>query len=99
MNTPVSSVQSPTTAAFFLQAAISFGVSVIAVTLGIIYLPIGGWPRAFLGLGMLYAVTSTFTLAKVIRDRQEQSSVVSKVEQARIDRLLTENDPFKSAGV
>lgn len=95
MDTPM---QTPTTAAFSVQAAISFAVSILAVTLGIIYLPIGGWPRAFLGLGVLYAVTSTFTLAKVVRDRQEVSSVVSKVEQARIDRILTENDPFRAAG-
>jgi hypothetical protein len=93
MTTPVRT--SPTTAAFYVQAAISFGVSLVAVTIGIAYLPVGRWERAFLGLGVLYVVTSAFTLAKCVRDRQELTQVVSRVDQARVDKLLLEHDPFK----
>ena len=57
----------PTTA-FYVQAALSFGISTSALALGIAYLPMGGWPRAFLALGLLFVVTSTFTLAKCVRD-------------------------------
>ena len=59
------------TTAFFVQAVISFTVSFTAVVIGIVYLPAPIWIRAFLGLGMLYVITSTFTLAKCVRDRQE----------------------------
>lgn len=85
---------SPTTAAFYVQALASFGVSATAVVLGVLYLPADGWIRAFLVLGVLYLVTSTFTMAKCIRDRQEAGTIHSRVDQARLERLLAEHDPF-----
>lgn len=96
MGKPVSS-SSPITGAFFAQAAISFGAAVFAVGLGVAFLPVDPWIRAFLGVAMLYAITSAFTLAKVVRDRQENSYLVSRVDQARLDKLLAEHDPFKEA--
>jgi hypothetical protein len=88
-NTPL---RPHTTNAFYVQAALSFGVSLTAVGFGIAYLPIGSWLRAFLAIAMLYTITSAFTLAKVIRDRQEETAVVSRVDQARLDKLLAEQD-------
>lgn len=67
----------------------------LAVVGGIVFLPVDGWIRGFLGLGVLYTVTSAFTLAKCIRDRQEGSALVSRVDQARLDKLLAEHDPFR----
>jgi hypothetical protein len=92
MNNPV---QPKTTTAFYAQAAISFGVSVLAASIAIVYLPAGGWIRGFLALSLLYVVTSAFTLAKCVRDQQETHEVVSRVDQARLDKLLAEHDPFK----
>lgn len=85
------------TTAFFAQAAISFGVSVLALVAGIWYLPVDGWMRAFLCVGVLYAITSSFTLAKCVRDAQESQSVLSRVDEARLERLLAEHDPFRAA--
>lgn len=92
-----SSVQSksPTTAAFFLQAAASFAISTVTVVIGIVFLPVDPWVRAFLALGLLYTVSSAFTLAKCVRDRQEEAYVASRVDRARVDRLIAEHDPFK----
>jgi hypothetical protein len=90
-------VPSRTTAAFYVQAIVSFAVSSVAVAIGIFYLPIGGWPRAFLALGLLYVVTSSFTLAKCVRDQQESASVVGRVDQVRLEKYLAEHDPFQSA--
>lgn len=81
-----------TTTAFFVQAAISFGISSSATAFGIGYLPLGGWTRAFLAIAVLYSITSAFTLAKVIRDRHEETAIVSRVDQARLDKLLAEQD-------
>ena len=64
-----------TSNAFFVQAAISFLISFAAVGLGIVYLPVDMWVRGFLGIAMLYVITSTFTLAKCIRDRQEMAAL------------------------
>ena len=87
-------VQPKPTAAFYAQAAISFGVAVVGVLLGIATLPVDGSMRAFLALGLLYVVTSTFTLAKCVRDTHEAGSVIHRVDEARLERLLTEHDPF-----
>jgi len=90
-----SPVPQKTTAAFYLQSAVSFGIALVGVGTGIAYLPVDAWMRAFLGIGLLYTVTSAFTLAKVVRDHQETSSVVQRVDQARLDKLLTDHDPFR----
>lgn len=84
------------TAAFQAQAAISFGLALLAVVLGVLYLDASAWVRAFLGLGVLYLVTSTFTLAKVVRDNDESAAVASRVDQARVDKILAEHDPFNT---
>ena len=89
-------VKTSTTTAFYIQAVVSFAISLAAMAAGILYLPVTAWVRSFLALGLMYMVTSTFTLAKCVRDRQEESSVVSRVDQARIDKLLAEHDPFRA---
>jgi hypothetical protein len=89
MSTPL---RPRTTVAFYVQAVISFAVSTTVTVIGIGYLHEDRWVRAFLALGLLYIVTSSFTLAKCIRDRQEESALVSRVDQARLDKLLAEQD-------
>ena len=88
--------QPRTTTAFYAQAIASFCLSLVATATAIVYLPVGAWIRAFLALGLLYVVTSAFTLAKVIRDQQETTSVVKRVDQARLDKILVEHDPFRA---
>ncbi|GAA1605506.1 MULTISPECIES: YiaA/YiaB family inner membrane protein [Kribbella] len=88
-------IQPQQTAAFYAQAVASFGISLTAMAIGLVYLPAAPWVRAFLTLGLLYVVTSTVVLCKVVRDRQEVSEVSSRVDQARLDKLLTEHDPFR----
>lgn len=86
--------QTPTTAAYFLQAAIAFGVSLATAVIGICYLPIDPWQRGFLGITLLFLTSSTFTLAKVVRDRQEQTTVRVRLDEARMDKIMAEHDPF-----
>jgi hypothetical protein len=83
------------TTAFFVQAGLSFGVSLLASGFAIANLPAASWVRAFLALSLMYVVTSSFTLAKCVRDHQESTEVVSRVDQARLDKLLADHDPFK----
>jgi hypothetical protein len=89
MSTPL---RPRTTTAFYVQSVISFAVSLSVTIVGIGYLHDARWVRAFLALGLLYVVTSSFTLAKCIRDRQEEAAIVSRVDQARLDKLLAEQD-------
>ncbi len=92
MNTPAIS---KTTSAFYIQAGLSFAVAVGAVILGVVYLPVDPWMRAFLALGSLFLVTSSFTLAKCVRDAQESSQIVTRLDQARVDKILADHDPFQ----
>ncbi|MQW75461.1 hypothetical protein GHK92_06210 [Nocardioides sp. dk4132] len=84
------------TTAFFAQAAISFGVSLLGVVLAVLYLPVDPWVRAFLAMTTLFLVSSSFTLAKCVRDSQESRYVVSRLDQARVDKILAEHDPFRA---
>ena len=89
-------IPTKTTNAYFIQCAISFAVAMCAVLFGVLYLPVDGWIRAFLGLGALYLVTSSFGLAKCVRDQQENNAIYSRVDQARVDKLLSEHDLLAS---
>lgn len=87
---------SKNTNAFFLQAGISFAVALLTMIFAVLYLPVDSWIRAFLGLGIMYLTTSTFTLAKCVRDAQEHQTVYARLDQARVERILAEHDPFKA---
>ena len=88
MNTKVSP-------AFYFQAIASFVVALAVVLVGEVSLPVPSWTRAFLALGTLYLMSSAFTLAKVVRDHQETASVINRLDQARLERTLTEVDPYR----
>ncbi len=94
MSTPQ---QSSNTTAFFAMSGISFAVALLAMVLAVVNLPVDPWMRAFLALGTLYLTTTAFTLAKCVRDAQESSSVASRLDQARVDKILAEHDPFRVA--
>lgn len=90
-----SPVKQQNTAAFYGQSVASFAIAMTATAIGIYQIDANAWVRAFLAIAVLYLVTSAFTLAKVIRDRQEAGQIVSRVDQARLEKLLAEHDPFE----
>jgi len=83
------------TNAFFLQAGLSFAVALLTMVLAVFYLQVDPWIRAFLGLGVMYLTTSAFTLAKCVRDAQENQAVHVRLDQARVERLLAAHAPFR----
>ncbi|MBW5485883.1 YiaA/YiaB family inner membrane protein [Streptomyces bambusae] len=90
-----TSVKQQNTGAYYGQAIASFGIALGAVAIGIWNLEADAWVRAFLGIAVLYLTTSAFTLAKVIRDRQEVGQIVSRVDQARMEKIMVDYDPFQ----
>jgi hypothetical protein len=84
------------TAAFFVQAAVAFGVSFVGAVGGIFYLPLDSWQRLFLAMTVLFLVSSAFTLAKVIRDQQESTTVRVRLDEARVDKLMAEYNPYSA---
>ena len=87
---------SKNTSAFFAQAGVSFAVALAGLLFALLYLPVDPWVRAFLGMTTLFLVSSSFTLAKVIRDAQDDKYVVSRLDQARFDKILAEHDLTKT---
>jgi hypothetical protein len=83
------------TPAFFAQAGLSFGIALVGLVFAIIYLPVDPWIRAFLAMTALFLVSSSFTLAKVVRDAQDDKYLVNKVDEARLEKLLAEQDRFQ----
>lgn len=91
-----NTTSSKNTNAFFLQAGISFAIALLTMVFSVFYLPVDIWIRAFLGLGIMYLTTSAFTLAKCVRDAQEHQTVYARLDQARVEKILSEHDPFRS---
>ncbi|GAB6983576.1 YiaA/YiaB family inner membrane protein [Nocardioides pyridinolyticus] len=83
------------TTAFYAQAAIAFGLALFAMLVAVYYLPADPWPKAFLALSTIFLTTSAFTLAKCVRDAQENQHVVARLDQARVDKILSDHDPWK----
>jgi hypothetical protein len=96
--TTASDTTAKNTSAFYLQAAASFGVALFTMLAAIYYLPADPWVRGFLALGTMFLTTSSFTLAKCVRDAQEDQIVFRRLDQARLERALATHDPFKNAG-
>jgi hypothetical protein len=82
-------------AAWVTQTYISFAVSLSAFGLGIAYLPVDAWMRGFLAVAGLYSVTSAISLSKTLRDQHEARTIVARADEAKLEKLLVERDPYK----
>ena len=85
----------PHSGAWIAQTWISFVVSIGTTALGVYFLPVDAWMKAFFAMGLLFSVGSTITLSKTLRDVHESSRLVSRVEEARMEKLLADHDPLK----
>ncbi len=81
--------------AWLFQVWASFALSVAATGLGIYFLPVGIWIKGFLGMGLLFTVGSTISLSKTVRDMHESDKFLSRVDQAKIERILADQDPIE----
>jgi hypothetical protein len=82
------------TNAWIAQTWISFVIAFSATMGGIVYLPVDAWVKGYLGMGMLFSVGSTVNLAKTTRDLAESRRIISRIDEAKMEKLLAENDPF-----
>lgn len=72
---------------------INFALTLAAMVIGVWAMPVDMWIRAFMGVGLLALVGATITMSKTIRDVHEGNKVTSKVETAKVERLLLETEP------
>ena len=81
--------------AWIIQTWLSFIISISATTMGILYLPVNGWIKGFMGMGLTFTVGSTISLTKTQRDVYEREKLTSRIEEARVEKILTEHDSLK----
>ncbi|AKI99301.1 hypothetical protein ATI61_12425 [Archangium gephyra] len=86
-------VQQTHSGAWVIQTWLSFALAVGVMAIGIYHLPIDGWQKAFLGMGLLFTIGSTFSLSKTVRDQHEQDRLTARIDEARVTKLLAEVDP------
>lgn len=83
------------TTAWVAQTWLSFVISISATAIGVVYLSADVWQKGYLGMGLLFSVGSTVSLSKTIRDQAEAKRMLSRIDEAKLERLLAEYDPFK----
>jgi hypothetical protein len=94
VTTTTAQIPQAHSAAWVAQAWISFVVAVGVTSLGIWFLPADTWIKAFMGMGLLFSVGSSISLAKTLRDLHEAQRVSARIDEARFHRLITEHDPL-----
>jgi hypothetical protein len=83
--------------AWVAQTWVSFVVSLGVTAIGIWFLPVDIWVKAFMGMGLVFSIGSTFSLAKTVRDQHESQSLRKRIDEARVNRIFAEHDPLKPA--
>lgn len=83
------------TSAWVFQTWAAFVLSLLSMIVGIGYLPVNNWIKGYFGMGLLFTVGSTLSLAKTTRDVFESRRILSRVDEAKLEKLLAEYDPFK----
>ena len=66
-------------------------IAVCVTGSGILYLPVDLWMKGFLGMGLLLCVTSSFTVAKTLRDQHEAKKIIQKIDDAKTEKILKEH--------
>ena len=89
MEQPSLHQDSPAWVAF---TQISFVLSLIAMGVGIYYMPVELWVRGYLAMGTLFVVSSTVVASKTMRDQHESRKIVNKIQEVKTERLLKDYD-------
>lgn len=73
---------------FFVKA--SFGIAILAIAAGILFVPASYLVKGYFALSALFLISSTITLSKSIRDEHEANRLINKVSEARTTKILNE---------
>jgi hypothetical protein len=73
---------------FFVKT--SFACAIGGMLFGVAVMPVEIWMRGYMILGTLFLVGSTFTLSKTLRDEFEAGKLITKLANARTEKLLKE---------
>ena len=67
---------------------VSFAAALAMVVVGIILMPLDLAMKGYLAMGVAMLIQSCITMTKTLRDNDEAGKLVSRIEDARTERLL-----------
>ncbi len=73
---------------FFVKA--SWVAAIAAVGVGTAYLPADLWVKGYMAMGILFAMGTSFTLAKTMRDQHEAERWINRITDAKTEKILQE---------
>lgn len=65
------------------------------VGLGILFIPVDIWIKAYLAMGTVMLIQTCVTLTKTLRDQQEAGRLHNRIEDAKTEQLLMRTDRAK----
>jgi hypothetical protein len=66
----------------------TFVLAFFMVGAGIFFLPVDLWTKSYLGMGVVMLVQSCVSVTKTARDRHEAEKLLSRIDEAKTERLL-----------
>ena len=81
-------IMSSNTAAWRILVWLMFLSAFGSTVLGVVFMPVEIWVKGYIGMGVLFTVGSSFTLAKTVRDDHEQSKVINRITAAKTEKIL-----------
>ncbi len=78
------------TAAWRFQVVSAFVIALGLTSAGVLYLPVTAWIKGYLIMGLYFTVSSAFGLAKTLRDAHESNQIISKISEAKTEKILRE---------
>jgi len=73
---------------FFIK--FSFITALVAMITGIMFMPGGILVQGYFAICSLFLVSSTITLSKTLRDEHESQRLISKINEAKTNKILNE---------
>ncbi|CAM2011077.1 YiaA/YiaB family inner membrane protein [Acanthopleuribacter pedis] len=75
---------------FFVKAA--FVLSLVAMGVATVFLPVTVWIKGYLAMGSLMMVTTSIMLSKTMRDEFEAKKLLNRINEARTEQFLKDVD-------
>ncbi|NJM99934.1 MAG: hypothetical protein HC800_24845 [Phormidesmis sp. RL_2_1] len=94
-NSVLNSASNPHSTGWIIQVWASLVISIGGTLVGITYAPINAWVRGYLAMGVMFSVGSAISVTKTTRDIHEAQQFTSRIDAAKLERLLASHDPYK----
>jgi hypothetical protein len=94
-NAILNNVANPHSTGWLVQVWASLVISIASTLIGIFFAPVNAWVRGYLSMGLLFSVGSAISVSKTTRDIHEAQQFTSRIDAAKLERLLAGHDPYK----